>query len=156
MTEIARISDLMRRTFEKEAWHGPSVREAVATVDARQAAARPIPGAHSIWQLVLHIMAWEAEVCRRLDGHAPRTLPPAEDFPSPGDTGEAAWRDTLASLERGHARLREAISRLADARLDDPLGDASGELWTVYTTLHGIIQHDLYHAGQISLLKKAF
>jgi uncharacterized damage-inducible protein DinB len=151
MSEVERIEDQLRRAFEGEAWHGPSVREVLDGVSAEKAAARPIVGAHSIWELALHIAAWENAARRRLLGDRAQ-LTDEENFPPVVETDEAAWAATLAALEEGNRKLREEISRLSDSRLSEPIIEGMS---SVYGTLHGVIQHTLYHAGQIALLKKA-
>lgn len=151
MSEIERIEDQLRRAYEGPAWHGPSVRELLEGVTAGQAAARPVNGAHSIWEIVLHISAWEEGARRRLDGDRAE-LTPQEDWPAVSDTSEAAWRKSLDELEAGHRNLRDRIRGLDEARLNEPILEGMS---SVYVTLHGVIQHSLYHAGQIALLKKA-
>lgn len=151
MKESERIGDQLKRAFEGGAWHGPGVLEVLNGVTAVQAAARPIPEAHSIWELVLHIAAWEGACRRRLEGDRAQ-LPDEEDWLSVNDTSDAAWERAKAKLVEGHQKLREAISHVEDSRLDEPI---LPEMSTVYVTLHGALQHDLYHAGQIAVLKKA-
>jgi uncharacterized damage-inducible protein DinB len=152
MDEIKRIDDQLRRAFEGHAWHGPSLRELLADVTAEQATARSVSGAHSIWEIALHIAAWHEGVRRRVEGERVE-LSPEEDWPPVASTSEAAWQDALAVLERTHTDLRRTVSRLADARLQEMV---AGKDHSVYVMLHGLIQHDLYHAGQIALLKKAW
>jgi len=153
MTEIERILDQLRRVYEGEAWHGPSVREVLAGVTAEQAHARPLAKAHSIWELVHHIAVWESVGRRRLEGdRAQIDISSPEDWPPADDTSEAAWEQSKAALDRGHQALREVIARVPESRLDQPILEGMS---TVYGTLHGVIQHDLYHAGQIAMLKKA-
>jgi uncharacterized damage-inducible protein DinB len=151
-TEVERIRDQFRRAFDGEAWHGPSVLSLLEGVSAQQAAAHPIPGAHSIWQLTLHIAAWERACKRRLDGD-PAQLTDVEDWQPINDTSEAAWENTKQQLIDNHRELLEAIARVDDARLNDPIVKDSAS--SIYVTLHGGVQHDLYHAGQIAMLKKA-
>ena len=153
MTEIERILDQLKRAFEGPAWHGPSIKELLNGVTAQQAHARPLTNAHSIWELVHHIAVWEDVGRRRLEGD-PAEVPISspEDWPPAEDVSEAAWEQAKAALERGHQSLVEAISRVPEARLDEPILEGKS---TVYVTLHGVIQHDLYHAGQIAILKKA-
>jgi uncharacterized damage-inducible protein DinB len=153
MTEIERILDQLKRAYEGSAWHGPSVREALAGVTAAQAHARSLANAHSIWELVQHIAVWEGAGRRRLEGdRAAIDISSTDDWPPADDTSEAAWEQAKAALDRGHEALREAITRVDEARLDEPILEGMS---TVYVTLHGVIQHDLYHAGQIAMLKKA-
>jgi uncharacterized damage-inducible protein DinB len=149
--ELERIEDQLKRAFEGEAWHGPSVLEILKDVTAAQAAARPLPGAHNIWELVLHIAAWEEACRRRLEGDRAE-LSDSEDWRAITGTGEAAWEQVKAFLIEGHRRLRAAIAKVDESRLDEPILPG---MPSVYITLHGVIQHDLYHAGQIGILKKA-
>ena len=158
MTEIERIEDQLRRAFAGDAWHGSSLTEILAGVTAEEARAKPIQNAHSIWEIVLHVAAWDGAVGQRLKGETVRT-PDEGDWPEVADTSEAAWKDALAKLTMRHEELRETIKRLADKRLDGQLGqerDPPTGGVSVYTTLHGIVQHNVYHAGQIALLKKAW
>jgi len=152
MREVKRIEDQLRRAMEGEAWHGPSLREILEGITAGEAAQRPIPDAHSIWEIVLHITVWESVVRRRLAGEVIVELPPELDWPRPRDGGEAPWKQALAALVRGNQLLRQAILGLNEERLRDTV---PGKNYSMYYMLHGVVQHDLYHAGQIALLKKA-
>jgi len=153
MTEIERILDQLKRAYEGNAWHGPSIKEALAGVTAKQAHLRALAHAHTIAELVQHIAVWENVGVRRLTGdRAAIAISSPEDWPPPDDTSEAAWEQAKAALDRGHQELVKAISQVPESRLDEPIFEGMS---TVYVTLHGIIQHDLYHAGQISVLKKA-
>jgi uncharacterized damage-inducible protein DinB len=150
MTEIERIVDQLNRAFDGEAWHGPSLLEILQGVTAEQAAARPFDEAHSIWELVLHIGAWTRAGRRRLEGDRAQ-LDEAEDWPAVVETSDRAWSEATEKLRSDLAQLREAISRVDDSQLDQPIVEG---LSSVYVTLHGVIQHTLYHAGQIAILKK--
>ena len=152
MTEVERIRDQFERAFDGDAWHGPSVMSLLDGVTAAEAAAHPIPGAHSIWELTLHIAAWEDACRRRLEGD-PAQLTENEDWRPLSDTSDAAWANTKRELIDKHRRLLSAIAAIDESRLSQPMitaGEAS-----VYVTLHGGVQHNLYHAGQIAMLKKA-
>ena len=151
MGEIERITDQLRRAFEGDAWHGPSLTEVLADVTAEQAAARALPKAHRIWEIVLHIAAWERAALRMLRGEVVK-LSPEEDWPAVEDTSESSWRLALGDLRHGHLELRSAIETLPEARLAEPV---PGREFSCYFLLHGVIQHDLYHAGQIALLRKS-
>jgi uncharacterized damage-inducible protein DinB len=153
MSEAVRIADQLRRAFSGEAWHGDSLFEILEGVTAAQAAARPIASAHSIWELVLHIAAWDGAVRRRLGGVAV-SLSDAENFPAVTDAGEAAWRATLAEVRRVHEELVAAVAGLPDSRLYEMVPGKEGVHNTFYYMLQGVVQHELYHAGQIALLKK--
>ena len=151
MGEIANIVDQAKRAYEGGAWHGPALKELLADVKADQAARRPLPGAHSIWEIALHIAAWQRVVSERAKGN--RVDEPHEgDWQKIEDLSLQAWQSALAKLDRVQQELVEQISRLDEADLQKP---AAGTDYTVYYMLHGVIQHTLYHAGQIALLKKA-
>jgi uncharacterized damage-inducible protein DinB len=152
-SEAARIADQLRRAFEGEAWHGDSVLEILKGVSAEQAAARPIKNGHTIWELVLHIAAWDGAVRRRMGGVAVK-LSDAENFPPVRDTSEAAWSKALAEVRQAHEELMAAVSAMTDTRLYERVPGKEGAHYTFYYMLHGVVQHELYHAGQIALLKK--
>lgn len=155
VSEVERIRDQFHRAFEGDAWHGPPVLALLNGITAQQAAAHPIPGAHSIWELTLHILAWERACKRRLEGD-PAQLTSEEDWQSFNDTSEAAWENTRQQLIDNHRALLAAIAKLDDSRLNEPIiRDAETPYSSVYVTLHGVVQHDLYHAGQIAIVKKA-
>ncbi len=151
MTEVERIVDQLNRAFAGEAWHGPAVIEILDGITAPQAAARPLDSAHSIWEIVLHIASWERACRRRLEGDRAQ-LSTVEDWPAVTDTDEPAWERAKEMLRQAHEALRKAVSEMDDARLNQPILEGMS---SVYVTLHGVIQHSLYHAGQIAILKKA-
>lgn len=154
-SEVERIRDQFRRAFDGEAWHGPSVLTILEGVTAEQAAEHPVPGAHSIWELTLHIAAWERACRRRLAGD-PAQLTDAEDWEPIDDTSEAAWESTKQKLIENHSELLKAIANVDESRLNEPImNHPQIPFSSVYVTLHGVVQHDLYHAGQIAMLKKA-
>ena len=113
-SEVTRIQDQLQRAFVGGAWHGPSVLELLADVDADKAAARPIAGAHNIWELTLHIAAWEGAALRRLSGDRAE-LPDEEDWAPVTDTSAAAWQQTIAILKDNNQQLQEAIADLAES-----------------------------------------
>jgi uncharacterized damage-inducible protein DinB len=145
------LAEQLRRAFEGDAWHGPAVLELVADVDAKTAAARPIRNAHSIWELVLHIAVWDWASLRRLDGEV--CQPEGTDnFPIPPKPTAAAWRKAVADCKQTHNLLVKTVRALPESRLRDRV---PGKKYDFYFMLHGVAQHELYHAGQIALLKKA-
>jgi uncharacterized damage-inducible protein DinB len=152
MSEVRRIEDQVGRSFEGEAWHGPALAELLADVTAAEAAARPLPMCHSIWEIVSHLTGWRGAATVALEGEALPGEPPDGDWPGPGEATRDAWDRALARLTEGHRRLREAIARQPEERLAETV---PGRDYSFYRLLHGIVQHDLYHAGQIALLKKA-
>ena len=156
--EIDRIAKQLQHAYNGDAWYGPSVRAALDGVDARQAAARAAPAAHTICEIVLHMTAWTREVTRRLRSGIAQE-PELGDWPTGAVCDEGGWTAILAALDAANQELVEAIAALDDAQLQDRIGDvrdrALGSGVSRYVTLHGLVQHYAYHAGQISLLKKA-
>lgn len=158
MSEIDRIIDELQREHEGDPWHGSPLRAILDGITHQHAAAKPIPAGHSIWELVLHITAWKGEVRRRLFG-VPAAEPQEGDWPPVGETTADRWRAALDRLEAVHRDLLTAIRSLPEPRLYEPSNDPrdleTGAGVSYYVLLHGIVQHDVYHSGQIALLKKA-
>jgi uncharacterized damage-inducible protein DinB len=152
MREVERIADQLRRAHEGGAWHGLSIRELLEGLSAEQSDARPVAGAHSIRELVEHAEAWERVVLRRLGGDPAEIFGTAENWPESSDRSEEAWRRAKERLAATDAALREAVLRLEDAQLDEPIIEGMSSR---YVSLHGAVQHTLYYAGQIALLRKA-
>jgi uncharacterized damage-inducible protein DinB len=151
-TEINRLEEQLRRALEGKAWHGPSVLEVLAGLNAVQAAIYPIAGGHSIWELVLHITSDYHLVLRRLAGDG-RQLTEAEAWPASPATTEENWQQTVRELKLLNKKLRQAVRDFPVERLDDPL--VPEVPYTAYTQFIGVTQHNLYHAGQIALLRRA-
>jgi hypothetical protein len=150
MREIDRIAKQLEKTFTGRAWHGPAVEEVLQGVTAEVAAA-PSPGDHTIWQIVEHMTFWEDTARRWLAGD--RTRPEDEDSWKPvTDTSEPAWQATLERQRKAHAAMLAQVAKLDDGRLSEKLFD---DMPSVYAILHGVVQHNVYHAGQIAVLRKA-
>jgi uncharacterized damage-inducible protein DinB len=150
--EMMRLEEQLRLALEGEAWHGPSVLEALAGVSVEQASSHPIPDEHSIWELVLHIGSDCPLVLRRMAGDG-RQLKPEEGWPSCPPATAENWQQAVDALRRGNQQLREAVRAFPAERLDEPLVPEAPD--TAYTEFIGVTQHNLYHAGQIALLKRA-
>lgn len=149
--EISRIVDQLERTFEGDAWHGPSVSEILADISAEQAAARPLGRAHSIWEILVHMTVWQRTVRERLQGTPLRPLPPEVDWPAIENVSDGAWSRALADLRREYELLRDEALKWSDVDLGEL---TEGQRYTAYQMLHGVIQHNLWHGGQIAILKK--
>ncbi len=151
MKEIERIADQLTRAIEGEAWHGPSLNETLAKVTAQAAAARPVAGGHTPWEIALHIGAWLSAVRRRLAGH-PVELSPREDWPAVGEATEAAWAQAKAGVNGEYRQLLESVRGLSEEALGKTV---AGRDYSMGFMLDGVIQHTLYHTGQIAVLTKA-
>ena len=149
--ESGRIADQLRRAFEGTAWHGPALLELLEDIDADTAAAQPLAEVHSIWELVLHVAVWDDAASRRLNGqkYQPTGL---ANFPLVPQPTEAAWQKCIAETKRAHDALVKTVATLPDSRLRERV---PGKRYDFYHMLQGIAQHELYHAGQIAILKKA-
>lgn len=154
-TECNRIASALTSVIDGEAWYGDSLRKILDNVTAEQAKAHPIPNAHSIWELVLHVEVW-ARFCLGAVHGVPippwATMPKEQDWPPVGDTGEQAWKQAVSSFFSCHLKLAEALKSLSDDRLESTV---PGRDYNFYELFQGMmIQHAVYHGGQIALLKK--
>jgi uncharacterized damage-inducible protein DinB len=150
-SEATLIAEQLRRAFEGNAWHGPALLELLRDMDAATAAAKPLPDVHSIWELVMHIAAWDNAASRRLAGEKWQPEGTA-NFPVVPKPTEGAWRKAVADAKRAHDVLVKTVAALPDSRLRERV---PGKKYDFYFMLHGVAQHELYHAGQIAILKKA-
>jgi uncharacterized damage-inducible protein DinB len=152
MSEITRILDQLDRAYSGEAWHGPSLLRLIEGVSAENASKHSIHGAHSIWELVNHIAAWNTIVQHELGGEVVE-ISAERDWPPVWEASDVAWKRSLETLAESRRRLRKAVEALHDDQLDEkPVARSDNSR---YLMLHGLVQHDLYHAGQIAVLKKA-
>jgi len=138
--------------YRKKAWHGPNLRGSLRGVSAVEAAWKPSPRRHSIWEIAIHCAYWKYAVGRRISGDKRGSFPrQGSNWFSPIDLSDGAWKKDLALLETMHARMKQAIARLKDSDLNRRAANSGQKnadlIW-------GIAAHDIYHAGQIQLLKK--
>ena len=151
MSRARHLGSSLERTVTGPMWHGSALAEVLEGVTAERAAARPIPGAHTIWELVLHIIAW-AEIARaRLRGESTGDPTPEQDWPPVTATDAAAWQRTLERLGACHRELAADVRGLDEARLDQKVANLD---YSADILLRGIVEHGTYHGGQIALLKK--
>lgn len=148
-TEIQNIISLLSRTFEKNAWHGPSVKEVLNDITAEQSFTK-LRDTHSIIELVAHMTAWRIFVIKKLEGDENYKVEDEKNFPS-----ETDWMKTLNDLSASQLHLLELLKDFPATKLSDVV-HAPPYKYSFYTLLHGIIHHDLYHIGQIALIKKTF
>ncbi len=129
---------------EGEAYHGPATKTVLRSIDARVASARPIPAAHTIWEIVQHMLAWRELACGRLAGDARQPMSDEQDWAAVPDTSENAWNDLLARLNANQERLIRLVASLDEAKLAE-----------FEALLRFLVHHELHHAGQLALLKKS-
>ena len=145
------IVDQLHRSLEGDSWQGASIREILEGVTAREAAAHPVPGGHSIWELVYHVTAWIGAVHSRVLGQVSE-LDGEADWPLVRDTTEDAWRVAFEHLRRVQSELIGTLRTLSDVDLNAPVPNRDYDRSHL---LHGLAQHHAYHAGQMALLKRA-
>ena len=144
---------LLDDSYEKKAWQGPNLRGSLRGITAQQAAWRPVAGRHNIWELLLHAAYWKYATRRLLTGEKRGAFPERGSnwFARPVSPTERAWRSDLALLEEQHRSLRKAIAALTDA---DLAKRRRGSRYTTANLVYGVASHDVYHTGQIQLLKR--
>ena len=148
----ALLANHIKRTVAGPMWHGAALAELLENLTAEQAAAHPIPGAHSIWEIVAHVTSW-AEIARaRVHGERIGDPGPQEDWPPVDASAEAEWAILLRRLSESHRLLAHEVRHLDDAAIE---ATVPGLEYKMYDLLHGVIEHGTYHGGQIALLKKA-
>lgn len=153
MSEVGMLLRLLDESYEKSAWQGPNLRGALRGVTAGQAAWRPAPGRHNVWELVLHAAYWKYAVRRMLTGEKRGAFGEKGSnwFERPVSATERAWREDLARLDEEHRRLRAAVAGLSKAALRRK---PRGSRRTTDTLVYGAASHDVYHTGQIQILKR--
>jgi hypothetical protein len=151
--EIEHLLGLLDEAYKRAAWHGPNLRGSVRGLTAREAAWRPKARRHNIWEIVVHAAYWKYTVRRRMLGEkrGSFSLQGSNWFLRPVDRSEKAWRADVLSLDSEHQRLRDAVLALQPEYLDRP---ARGSKTLARRLIAGIALHDVYHAGQIQLIKK--
>ena len=142
--DIRHLLAILDQAYDKRSWHGTNLRGSIRGLSARQASRRPRPGRHNIWEIVVHAAYWKYVAWRRLTGQ-PRGSFPLEGsnwFKRPESESERAWRADIALLGHMHRSLRAAVAKRRHLRPRDRF------------LISGAAAHDVYHAGQIQLLKK--
>lgn len=153
MNETQRILAEYDRVMRgNAAWHGDPIWQILGTISAESAAKRPLAAAHSIWEIVMHMTFWEGVADQRLSGQR-AGLVEELNFPAQPEATAENWQNTLDEFRQSNAQFREALSKMDAASLDDL--SAAGKR-SFYEEAHGLIEHHVYHAGQIAMLQKAF
>ena len=151
MSRARHLGSSLERTMTGPMWHGPALADVLKGVTAERAAAHPIAGAHSIWEIVLHITAWSDIAALRIKGESTGDPTREQDWP-PVSYADADWPRAVERLGESHRRLAADTRLLTEQQLDALV---SGLEYSVHVMLHGIIEHGTYHGGQIALLKRA-
>jgi uncharacterized damage-inducible protein DinB len=151
MSRARQLANHLDRTMTGPMWHGPALSEVLEGVSAETAASRPVAGAHSIWEIVLHVVAWVEIARARLKGQSTGDPRPEQDWPPVVATDGEAWTRALDQLNACHRQIAADVRELDDARLDEKVPNLE---YSVAVLLHGIVEHGTYHGGQIALLKK--
>jgi uncharacterized damage-inducible protein DinB len=151
MRGMAGIIDQLHRSVEGDSWQGASIREILEGVNAIEAEAHPVPGGHSIWELVYHVTAWVRAVHSRVLGKVTE-LEGEADWPPVRDTSDKAWTEAFEDLRRAQSELIATLKALSDGDLNAPVPNRDYDRAHL---LHGLAQHHAYHAGQMALLKRA-
>ena len=152
MTAAQRLASQIRRTVTGPMWHGPALDDVLADITPAEAVSRPVAGAHSIWELVLHIAVW-AEVALARLGPEP-LVSPEQDWPSVPQPTAEHWQEAVDRLHTSHEELARVIEGMDDAALRGTVA-LPGPRHTIEVMLHGVVEHGTYHGGQIMLLRRA-
>lgn len=147
------LLQLIDEAYEKRTWHGPNLRGSLRGLSAGQALWRPSPERHNIWELVVHAAYWKYTVRRRLLDEKRGSFPlkGSNWFPRSGPANAKAWKSDLLLLDECHRSMREAIASVPESKLNmKPVNSK----YTNVAIIYGIANHDIYHAGQIQLLKR--
>ena len=150
--ELNSLLSLVDQGFDHASWHGPNLCSAIRGVTAKQAARRPSKNRHNIWEQVLHAAYWKYSVRRRILGEKRGSFPhKGANWITPPETTPAAWRHDVQLLVDTHESMRAAIANVPYAKLHKRMPGAKA---TYFLLISGIAAHDVYHAGQIQLLKR--
>jgi uncharacterized damage-inducible protein DinB len=157
-SDFEALKQELRDIYDGDPWHGSSITTVLAGIDAKTADRRSIPGAHTIWEIVLHMTGWTREVAARI--REGRIKNPPEDWPVPNSGGrETAWRAAKDDLRNAQKDLEDAVDSIKPEDLLRWIGDqrdpALGSGQSVGTMIRGLMQHHTYHEGQIAILKRA-
>jgi hypothetical protein len=151
--EVQQLLSILDQAYDHRSWHGTNLRGSIRGVSARQGGWRPGFGRHNIWEIVVHAAYWKYVAWRRLTGQRRGSFPlrGSNWFPRPQEAREQTWRADVALLDQMHRSLRESVSNLEASQLSRT---AKGSVVTNGFVVSGVAAHDLYHAGQIQLLKR--
>lgn len=151
MNEVKKIRSKLEEIYFGPAWHGPAIKELLKGVTAKKALVKPVKGVHSIWELVLHLTTWTEVTVKRVRGEKVSQISSEKDWPAYADGTEKGWKKTLQTLDLQQKKLLQYLAKTKDSRLPEKVKKSGSRLDTL---LYGTINHEMYHAGQIGVLKK--
>src|SRR5574341_65692 len=151
MSEVQKIKHRLKEVYYGPAWHGPAIKGLLKGVKAKEALVKPVRGVHSIWELVLHLITWTEVPVKRAKGEKVSQVTSEKDWPSYIDGTEKGWKKALGELDFHQKKLLQALDKIKDERLPEKVKKSGSRLDTL---LYGTINHEMYHAGQIGVLKK--
>jgi uncharacterized damage-inducible protein DinB len=152
MNQVQRILEHYDRVMHGSAWHGDAIWQILDGISAERAASRPIANVHSIWEIVGHMAYWEGVAAKRLGGLRAGLEEEGNFPPAPPQITEAGWQKTLDAFRASNEAFRQALRSFDPDRLDEL--SAAGKR-SFYDEAHGLIEHNVYHVGQVALLAKA-
>jgi hypothetical protein len=154
MNWIHHFTQELRKGHETEPWHGPSTKSLLLGLTAEEAASYPEPEAHSIWEIVLHMDAWQREVTRRLDSGFVPEIPEEGDWRPVLEVSESAWEHAVDLLDFSLHELIRKLQTISESSFSEERGRATGPSTTLAAMLSGLLQHNAYHSGQIAILRR--
>jgi uncharacterized damage-inducible protein DinB len=152
-TEISHIKNMLKYNWEGPMWYGGHITAVLADITREKALRKPAAGAHNIYELVMHMLCWRNFVLELLKGNTSYKVEinSETDWPVKYEVTEESWKKTLAELENNQTELMAALENFEEAKLGEVVPERNFK-WHVL--LHGLIHHDIYHSGQIAILKK--
>lgn len=158
MNWLKHFAQELTKGHEAEPWHGPSTKTLLEGIMPEEAASHVLPHFHSVWELVLHMDAWQREVLRRLDAGFIPEIPEEGDWRRVVEVSEEAWQRAISDLDSSLHELVSTLNNMAktadENKAWESRGTATGPNITLAATLSGLIQHNAYHSGQIAVLRK--
>ncbi len=154
MNWIRHFTEELQKGHEREPWHGPSTKSLLDGISAEEAASYPVSETHSIWEIVLHMDAWQREVTRRLNSSFVPEVPEEGDWRPVLEVNKTAWQRAINNFDSSLHELIRQLNSISVASISDERGRTSGLSDTVAGMLSGILQHNAYHSGQIAMLRR--
>lgn len=152
-SEISRIRQQFKNNWSGRTWHGGNLQQIFEGIDHQIAFRKPLAGSHNIYELTVHMLCWRTFVLENLKGNNAYKveLNSETDWPTKYQPTETVWKQALSDFEKNQAETEAVLLNFEESRLDELVPERK---FSWYTLLHGIIEHDIYHSAQISILKK--